>query len=87
MSEGVARGRTPVGAFIQQRNNAQRCGFPWKLTLWQWWALWQKSGHWNYRGRGHGYWLARRDKSGPFSIENVFITRGEDSWSEEPGDD
>jgi len=84
-SEGVARGRTPVGAFIQQRNNARRCGYPWKLTLWQWWTIWQKSGHWNDRGRGHGYWLARRDKSGPFSIENVFIARGEDSWSAHRG--
>jgi hypothetical protein len=85
MSEGGGRGRTPVGAFIQQRNNARRYGYQWKLSLWQWWTLWQKSGHWNERGRGHGYWLARRDKSGPFSADNVFIARGDDSWSEHSG--
>ena len=82
MREGVPRSRTPLGAFLQQRHNARQCGYSWKLKLWDWWAIWQKSGHWNERGRGAGYWLTRRDKSGPFSIENVFIARGEDSWSE-----
>jgi hypothetical protein len=84
MREGVPRGRTPVGAFITQRNNARRCGYSWKLTLWDWWTVWQKSGHWNERGRGHGYWMARRDKAWPFSVENVFIAKGDDSWSEVP---
>jgi hypothetical protein len=77
----VGRRRTPVGAFIQQRNNARRFGYPWKLTLWEWWTVWKKSGHWEERGRGNGYWLTRRDKRGPFSTENVFIARGEDNWS------
>jgi hypothetical protein len=79
---GIGAARTPVRAFAQQRNNALRCGYPWKLTLWQWWTVWQKSGHWSERGRGNGYWLTRRDKTGPFIVENVFIARGEDSWSE-----
>jgi len=86
MSEGEPRARTPVGAFRQQRHNARQCGYVWNFTLWQWWTIWQKSGHWNERGRGHGYWMTRRDKSGPFSVENVFIAPGEDSWSEVPPD-
>jgi DNA-binding CsgD family transcriptional regulator len=82
-ASGVKRERTPVGAFIRQRCNAQARGYPWKLKLWEWWTVWQKSGHWDERGRGNGYWLARCDKSGPFSVDNVFIARGEDSWSED----
>jgi sigma-70-like protein len=73
---GVPRSRTPVGAYFQQRNNANNCGYEWQLTLWEWWTIWKKSGHWNERGRGNGYWLRRRDKSGAFTVENVFIASG-----------
>ncbi|MGH6866889.1 MAG: sigma factor-like helix-turn-helix DNA-binding protein [Methyloceanibacter sp.] len=83
-TSGVKRDRTPIGAFRVQRRNARRDGCEWKLTLWEWWTIWQRSGHWNERGRGKGYWLARRDKSGPFSVDNVFTASGADSWSEIP---
>ena len=50
--------RHPTLRFAAQRQNAIRRGIGWELTLWQWWQIWQHSGKWAERGRGHGYGMA-----------------------------
>jgi hypothetical protein len=59
--------------FTSQRNAANHMGIEWTLTLGQWWAIWSASGKWAQRGRGHGYVMARKDTTGPYSLENVEI--------------
>lgn len=60
-------------AFTRQKNAARRRGIEWDMTLWQWWTIWQRSGHWEERGRGQGYVMCRDGDTGPYSPENVFI--------------
>lgn len=65
---------SPFGAFRRQRQNARNRGIGWEMTLWQWWSVWQESGLWHQRGPGSGYCMARYGDSGPYSVENVYIT-------------
>lgn len=60
-------------AFCQQRASAARRKVGWELTLWQWWSVWQESGHWRERGRGQGYVMCRKGDEGPYAVGNVFI--------------
>lgn len=61
-------------AFLKQRLNARHRGIGWELTVWQWWTIWQQSGHWNERGRGTGcYVMCRHGDHGPYKVGNVFI--------------
>lgn len=46
------------------------------LTFAEWWKIWQDSGHWGERGRGHGHWMARRDTSKPWTPDNIHIAAG-----------
>lgn len=77
--DGVSRevwkeiGTDARNQFRYNRNYAQYANIPWELTLGQWWDIWQKSGHWNDRGTGHGYVLSRNDKLKGFSIGNVEV--------------
>lgn len=57
----------------QQRMNAMQRGIGWSLSLWQWWVIWQQSGHWEHRGCGQGYVMCRKGDVGPYSADNVFI--------------
>lgn len=66
-------GRRAREAFWSQRKNAERRGVGWELTLWQWWCIWQESGHWHERGRGHAYVMCRYGDEGPYAPGNVFI--------------
>lgn len=72
---GQGRGwaQTPTGAFNSQRNNARFRGIPWELSLWEWWSIWQASGHWEERGRGQGYVMCRTGDRGAYAVGNVFI--------------
>jgi hypothetical protein len=70
---GVHYERTPLGAFGRQRFNAKTRGIGWELTFWEWWTIWQQSGHWEQRGRGNGYVMCREGDSGPYAVGNVFI--------------
>lgn len=70
---GVHYYRTPLGAYATQRNNAMQRGIGWELNPWQWWSLWQASGHWHQRGRGQGYAMCRKGDTGPYALGNVFI--------------
>lgn len=68
--------KKPTRAYAEQRRNAIRRGIDWKLTLWQWWCVWQDSGFWEHRGRGHGYQMCRIGDQGPYSVGNVYIATG-----------
>lgn len=66
----------PMRTFQAQRNNAHKRGIGWELTLWQWWTIWQESGHWEARGRGDGYVMCRKGDLGPYRPDNVYIATG-----------
>ena len=65
--------RKAKSAFAEQRCNAGKRRIGWDLTFWEWWMLWQRSGHWGERGRGQGYVMCRRGDVGPYSVDNVYI--------------
>lgn len=67
---------TPVSArraFRQQRANARRRDIEMSMTFWEWWTLWQESGHWEKRGVGQGFVMCRYKDAGPYAIGNVYI--------------
>lgn len=74
----------PTYAYVAQRRNARVRDIRWELNLWQWWKLWDQSGHWSNRGRGRGYCMCRLNDVGPYSVDNVYIATGtenlEDYW-------
>lgn len=76
----------PTKAFWCQRRNATTREIGWELNLWQWWSIWQKSGHWPERGRGRGYQMCRLNDVGPYSVDNVYIATGveniQDYWAD-----
>ena len=65
--------KKPLYAFNNQKRTAGTRGIGWELTLWQWWSIWQKSGHWHERGRGQGYAMCRLNDVGPYAVDNVYI--------------
>lgn len=66
--------KKPTRAFSEQKRNAKARGIEWHLTLWQWWMIWQDSGHWEDRGRTLGkYGMCRYGDKGPYSVDNVYI--------------
>lgn len=67
--------------FVQQRTNAAIRGIGWDLNLWQWWTIWQQSGHWAERGRGQGYCMCRHGDLGPYAAGNVFIAKSTENSS------
>jgi DNA-binding CsgD family transcriptional regulator len=78
--------RKPTRAFALQKRNAATRGIAWELSLWQWWQIWQLSGHWSERGRGRGYQMCRNGDQGPYSVDNVYIADGavniQDYWAD-----
>lgn len=68
--------KRPTRAFAAQRRSANDRQIPWEMNLWQWWTVWQQSGHWEDRGRGRGYCMCRKGDSGPYSVDNVYIATG-----------
>jgi len=69
----------PTYAYWAQRKNAINRGISWELNLWQWWSLWQQSGYWPERGRGRGYQMCRLNDVGPYSVDNIYIAKGDDN--------
>lgn len=45
--------------------------------VWEWWTIWQMSGRWEERGRGHGYMMCRKGDVGPYALGNVVIATGD----------
>lgn len=76
------RQKTPSAAFLSQRSNAARRGIGWELTFVQWWKIWRDSGHWEQRGRGQGYCMARIGDTGPYAVGNVEIKTIGENFSE-----
>lgn len=67
------RGRV-TAAFLRQRTNAARRGIEWGLTFWEWWSIWEDSGHWQDRGRlSHQYVMCRVGDRGGYEVGNVYI--------------
>ena len=60
-------------AYRAQHANAGKRGIDWGFTLASWWAVWEASGKWAQRGRGHGYVMARHGDEGPYKPENIYI--------------
>jgi DNA-binding CsgD family transcriptional regulator len=73
----------PIGAFRSQRQSASDRNIPFRLSLWQWWTIWQESGHWDERGRGlSGYCMARIGDQGGYEVGNVKIISNVENISE-----
>lgn len=72
----------PTYCFSQQRKNADQRGIGWELTLWQWWKIWEQSGHWAERGPGRGYGMCRLNDIGPYAVDNVYIATGTDNMKD-----
>lgn len=66
-------GNRAARAYVQQKKNAADRSIEFSLTFPQWWAVWQKSGKWEQRGRGHGYVMARTGDIGPYAVGNIYI--------------
>lgn len=63
--------------YIHWKNNLRKLkAGPVEITFPQWCKLWEESGKWQERGRGFGYWMARKDRTKPFTIDNVHIVTG-----------
>lgn len=74
VAAGGSWAKTPIRAFMSQRNSASFRGIEWRLTLAEWWRVWVESGKWAHRGRGHGsYAMSRCGDVGPYAVGNVFI--------------
>lgn len=85
MASGANWGRTPVGAFNSQRQNAKSRGISWSIKLWEWWQIWQQSGKWEERGRGKGkYVMCRFGDVGAYEAGNVYIATCEHNTSFQP---
>lgn len=75
--------RRAKDAFFDQRNAAKWRGIEWEMTFEEWWEVWQKSGKWIERGRGHGkYQMARFGDSRPYTVANVKIITSDANLAE-----
>lgn len=72
----------PTRKFLRQRQNAKGRGIEFLLTFAEWWQIWQQSGHWDERGRGQGYVMARWADDGPYSADNVYICTSGQNFSD-----
>lgn len=83
--QGFCRERTPIGAFSRQRCNARKRGIEWTLTLWDWWTIWQESGHWDERGRtADAYVMCRFRDEGAYEIGNVYVATARHNVTMQP---
>lgn len=70
----VPHAKSPIRWWTMQKYNALKRGIEWELSLWEWWCIWQESGHWHERGvHGHKYVMCRHGDVGPYSRANVYI--------------
>lgn len=69
----ISHRRHPARLWSRQKLQARKRGIEWQMTFADWWRIWQQSGHWEERGRGNGYCMARWADDGPYSVDNVYI--------------
>ena len=81
---GAAPCKSPIQAFVTQKNSAKTRGIDWNIKLWDWWTIWQESGHWEERGRGHGYVMCRFADKGAYEVGNVYIATATHNSSVQP---
>lgn len=63
-----------VIAYRTQKANAYKRDIPFRISLADFWRIWQESGKWAERGRGKGkYCLARYNDSGAYEVGNVWV--------------
>jgi len=68
------------GKYIQHKSHSKSRGIDFQLTFEEWWDIWDKSGHWQDRGRGLGkYCMSRIGDLGPYAVGNVFIQSNSDN--------
>lgn len=79
VAQGASIHRTPLYRYKSIKRNI--CKFTeFRMGLWEWWCLWQSSGHWEEAGRGAGhYWMQVIDRSKPVDIGNVRIVLCEEA--------
>ena len=71
---------TKEKAYRHQMDGAKGRGIPWEFTIETWWAVWEKSGKWEQRGRGMDkFVMGRFGDIGPYSPSNVYICTGLDN--------
>jgi len=71
---GYAKG-TAARAYLQQKRSSQHRGIAWQMSFPEWVAVWEKSGHWDDRGRrANAYVMARVQDFGPYAPWNVYVT-------------
>lgn len=63
-----------TAAYRNHKNSAAARGIQFDLSLGQWWAIWQASGHAHERGRGKGkYCMSRMSDAGGYVLGNIHI--------------
>lgn len=67
---------TPLRAYQHQEGRAGKRNIEFKMTLMEWWRIWDESGHWNERGIGRGWQMCRKGDDGAYEVGNVFIGEG-----------
>jgi hypothetical protein len=69
--------------FNRQRRTAKQRGIEWRIDFWDWYRIWQDSGHLSERGRCKGsYQMCRSGDIGPYASSTVRIDRMEVNASE-----
>lgn len=72
--QGLTLYQSLMTGFHSKRNWVRRHGQIWQITPWEFWKTWEQSGKWLERGRGdEKYGLARKDKSLPWTVDNVAV--------------
>jgi hypothetical protein len=79
---GLSKDTTPLRAYQHQKFAAEvRRGIEFRLTLMEWWSIWDQSGHWADRGFGRGWHMCRIGDRGCYEVGNVYIGEGVENLS------
>lgn len=82
---GEPPAKSPAQAFFSQKCSSGSRGIEWKLTLWDWWTIWKRSGKWEQRGRERGnYVMCRFGDQGAYEVGNVYIATSSHNCAFQP---
>jgi hypothetical protein len=76
------KARSPASVYFEQKKNAKTRNIEWNISFPDWWKIWQESGQWEKRGRGHGYCMTRIGDTGGYQVGNVEIKTGSQNFSD-----